>query len=66
MSFISAIEKNSYFVNVDSYFRDTSKYPNATDFGINFSTFNGTGTYVKGEPFNVNSFFETASIDPDS
>jgi hypothetical protein len=56
---------NSYFVNVDSYYRDNAKYPNPTDFGINFASFEGTGTFVQGDPLNANSFFQQASIDPD-
>jgi hypothetical protein len=56
---------NSYFVNVDSYYRDIAKYPNPTDFGINFASFEGTGTFVQGDPLNANSFFQQTSIDPD-
>jgi hypothetical protein len=57
--------QNTYFVNVDGYYRDTGIWPNPTDFGINFTTFSGTGTYVQGEPINPQSFFQQASIDPD-
>jgi hypothetical protein len=56
---------NNYFLNVNTYFRDIDKYPNPCDFGINFSRFNGTGTFVQGSPLNPESFFEQASIDPD-
>jgi hypothetical protein len=55
----------TYFVNVDGLYRDTAAWPNPTDFGINFTTFSGTGIYVQGEPLNSNSFFQQASIDPD-
>jgi hypothetical protein len=57
--------QNTYFVNVDGLYRDNGLWPNPTDFGINFSTFSGTGTYVQGNPLNVDSFFQQASIDPD-
>jgi len=56
---------NTYFVSVDSLYRDNAKYPNPTDFGINLAAFEGTGTFVQGDPLNVNSFFEQVSIDPD-
>jgi hypothetical protein len=56
---------NSYFVNVDGLFRDNAIWPNPTDFGINFTTFSGTGTFVQGDPINSDSFFQQASIDPD-
>jgi hypothetical protein len=56
---------NNYFLNVNTYFRDTDKYPNPCDFGINFSRFDGTGTFVQGSPLNPQNFFQEASIDPD-
>ena len=56
---------NNYFLNVNTYFRDTDKYPNPCDFGINFSRFDATGTFVQGLPENVNSLFQQISIDPD-
>jgi hypothetical protein len=57
--------QNTYFVNVDGLYRDNSIWPNPTDFGINFTTFSGTGIYVQGDPLNADSFFQQASIDPD-
>jgi hypothetical protein len=56
---------NNYFLNVNTYFRDINKYPNPCDFGINFSRFDATGTFVQGLPENVNSLFQQISIDPD-
>jgi hypothetical protein len=50
---------------VDGLFRDNAIWPNPTDFGINFTTFSGTGTFVQGDPINSDSFFQQASIDPD-
>lgn len=62
---MSFTETPSYFVNIDTLYRDNSKYPIPTDCGISFKAFNGTGTFVEGQPINVDSFFEQASIDPD-
>ena len=56
---------NTYFVSVDSLYRDNAKYPNPTDFGINLAAFEGTGTFVQGAPLNADSFFQEVSIDPD-
>ena len=56
---------NNYFLNIDTYYRDVGKYPNPCDFGISFNRFDGTGTFVQGDPLNSSSFFEQASIDPD-
>ncbi len=56
---------NSYFLNVNTYFRDVDRYPNPCDFGISFNRFNGTGTFVQGSPLNSSSFFQQCSIDPD-
>ena len=39
---------NSYFLNVNTYFRDVDRYTNPCDFGISFNRFNGTGTFVQG------------------
>jgi hypothetical protein len=56
---------NNYFLNIDTYYRDVGKYPNPCDFGISFNRFDGTGTFVQGDPINSTSFFEQVSIDPD-
>ncbi len=56
---------NSYFLNVNTYFRDVDKYPNPCDFGISFNRFSGTGTFVQGSPLNPSAFFQQCSIDPD-
>ncbi len=56
---------NTYYVNVDSRYRDTEKYPDSTDFAVTFQRFQGTGTFAQGLPLNSDSFFEQGSIDPD-
>lgn len=55
----------SYFVNIDSRFRDTSYYPSPSDFAVSFRQFQGSGPYVNGSPFNNDAFFQQVSIDPD-
>ena len=59
------MSSNSYFLNVNTYFRDVDKYPNPCDFGISFNRFSGTGTFVQGSPLNPSAFFQQCSIDPD-
>ncbi len=55
----------SYFVNIDSRFRDTSYYPTPSDFAVSFRQFQGSGPYVNGSPFDSEAFFQQVSIDPD-
>ncbi len=55
---------SSYYVNIDSRYRDLERYPNPCDFGITFKQSTGP-IQVEGRPLNWESLYETASIDPD-
>jgi hypothetical protein len=54
----------TYYLDIDSNYRDESVYPNPTDFTIPFKTNTSTGYYALGEPLNTESYFEGVSIDP--
>jgi hypothetical protein len=54
----------TYYLDIDSNYRDESVYPNPTDFTIPFKTNTSTGYYALGEPLNTESYFEEVSIDP--
>ena len=57
----------SYYVTIDSEFRDDQKYPFPTDFSVKFKD-TTTGTQVLGVPTGPNiqdSFFTPLQIDPD-
>jgi hypothetical protein len=57
----------SYYVTIDSEFRDDQKYPFPTDFSVKFKD-TTTGTQVIGVPTGPNiqdSFFTPLQIDPD-
>jgi hypothetical protein len=57
----------SYYVTIDSEFRDDQKYPFPTDFSVKFKD-TTTGTQVLGVPTGANieeSFFTPLQIDPD-
>ena len=55
----------TYYVDVNSNYRNLEQYPNPADFGVTFSTFTATGAFPQGLPLNSESFFQQASIDPD-
>ncbi len=55
----------TYYVDINSQYRDVEKYPNPTDFAISFSTNTQTGYFPQGLPLNSNSYFEQVRIDPD-
>lgn len=61
---MSIISQNVYTVQVDSNYRDLSKYPLSTDFSVRFKTNNQTGPEVNGLPYN-NGFQLPCQIDPD-
>jgi len=54
----------SYYVTIDSEYRDNQKYPIPTDFAVTFKD-TTTGTNVLGAPLSANSFFTPLQIDPD-
>jgi hypothetical protein len=54
----------TYYLDIDSNYRDTSVYPNPTDFTLPFKTNTSTGFFAQGEPLNPQSYFESVSIDP--
>jgi hypothetical protein len=56
---------STYYLDINSSYRDTSKYPNPCDFGITFKTNYSTGSYSQGLPAYSNSFYNSSSIDPD-
>lgn len=54
----------SYYVTIDSEYRDNQKYPFPTDFAVTFKD-TTTGTNVLGTPLSANGFFTPLQIDPD-
>ena len=54
---------SSYYVVVDSEFRDRELYPLETDFGVTFETRSSTGTYPQGQPIDPSQFFPRVAID---
>lgn len=54
----------SYYVTIDSAYRDNQKYPFPTDFAVTFKD-TATGTNVLGDPLSANGFFTPLQIDPD-
>jgi hypothetical protein len=55
----------TYYVDVNSNYRNLEQYPNPADFGVTFTTFSATGSFPQGLPLNSESFYQQASIDPD-
>jgi len=53
----------SYYVVVDSEFRDRELYPLETDFGVTFETSSPSGTYPQGQPVDPSQFFPRVTID---
>ena len=58
-------QRNTYYVDINSNFRDLNKYPNPMDYAVSFRKFQGTGTFLNGLPLTPTSFYEECSIDPD-
>jgi len=56
---------NTYFIDVNSNYRDINRYPNPCDFGVTFQTNLSTGNFSNGLPADNNSFYNKGSIDPD-
>ena len=56
---------NTYFIDVNSNYRDVNRYPNPCDFGVTFQTNLSTGNFSNGLPADNNSFYNKGSIDPD-
>ena len=54
---------STYYVVVDSEFRDRELYPLDTDFGVTFETRSSTGTYPQGQPVDPSQFFPRVTID---
>lgn len=59
------MSSNTYFIDVNSNYRDMNRYPNPCDFGITFQTNQSTGNFSNGLPVDNNSFYNKGSIDPD-
>jgi hypothetical protein len=55
----------TYYVDINSQYRDVEKYPNPADFAVSFSTNNQTGYFPQGLPISPSGYFQQASIDPD-
>jgi hypothetical protein len=55
----------TYFVDLDSNYRNVEQYPNPTDFAIGFEKNTQTGAFPQGLPLNNSSYYEYAQIDPD-
>ena len=55
----------NYFIDINSQFRDTDKYPNPCDFALTFKTNPATGTFSYGVPTSNENFYTNCSIDPD-
>ncbi len=55
----------TYYVDINSQYRDVEKYPNPADFAVSFSTNTQTGYFPQGLPISPSGYFEQASIDPD-
>jgi len=56
---------NTYYIDVNSNYRDINKYPNPCDFGITFQNNQSTGNFSDGLPFDNNYFYNKGSLDPD-
>lgn len=67
---MSLTPTTSYYVTVDSQFRNLEKYPYDTDFGVTFQEPTSTGPFVTGLPISggnntTNNYFTPLQIDPD-
>ena len=60
---MSLASTTQYNVQIDSKYRDISKYPTFTDFSVKFKN-NNTSTYLNGYPID-NNFNIPSQIDPD-
>ena len=49
---MASVTPNTYTVQIDSNYRDLSKYPLSTDFSVRFNTIDQTGPSVNGLPYN--------------
>ena len=61
---MASISPNIYTVQIDSNYRDLSKYPLSTDFSVSFKTSDNTGPEINGLPYQ-NGFQLPSQIDPD-
>ena len=60
--------QTTYYVDINSEYRNLEKYQNPADFAVTFQSFTGTGMYPEGvplDPISPSSFFTPISIDPD-
>ena len=58
----------TYYVDINSEYRNLEKFQNPADFAVTFKTFTGTGYYPEGlplDPVSPSSYFTPVSIDPD-
>jgi len=55
----------TYYLDINSNFRNTEEFLNPSDFSISFQTNTSTGYFIEGESLNPESMFENCSIDPD-
>lgn len=60
---LSTSNTNQYYVTVDSNYRDESKYPLSTDFGVSFETKDPTLNYPQGVPVDKTQMFPRFTID---
>jgi hypothetical protein len=59
---------STYYVDINSSYRNLEKFQNPADFAVTFQLFTGTGYYPEGVPLTPltgTSFFTPVSIDPD-
>lgn len=61
---MASVTPNTYTVQIDSNYRDLSKYPLSTDFSVRFNTVEQTGPSVNGFPYDNSTSLPT-QIDPD-
>ncbi len=61
---MASVTPNTYTVQIDSNYRDLSKFPLSTDFSVRFNTTVQTGASVNGYPYDGSTSLPT-QIDPD-
>ena len=53
----------TFFIDINSEFRDTAQFPNPCDFALTFKTNTETGAFSYGVPVDPNNYFASTSID---
>ena len=54
----------TYYIDINSEFRDTALFPNPCDFAITFKTNTETGAFSYGVPLDPNNYFANTTVDP--